>query len=133
MTETPRHFLSLFDFFDGFSSSSAGALLLPDRRVLLRVPSVGGFFAFFGALGLLSLLFPAAFLPLFALGLSSLASLLPDSLVSVAFLSSDLGLGAPFEGSFLEPGSFSYPPPESHLRTDHRMNPRDRLPLFSYS
>jgi len=82
------YFFPFFAFFAAGFSSSAGALRLPAVRVLLRVPSVGGFFSFLGALA--SLFFPVAFLPLLALGFSSSFSPeAPASFVSASFLDSD--------------------------------------------
>lgn len=47
---------------------------------------------------------------------SSCLDSLPD--VSLAFLSSDLGSGAPFLGSFFDPASFSYDPPAASYSLD---------------
>ncbi len=104
-----HHFLVLLDFFAGAfsSSSSTGADRFWLTRVLFRVPSVGVFFCFFGALGFDSFL-SAAFFAVLALGFSAdLSSFLSAFFASESFFSSDLALGVPFVGSFLEPGSFS--------------------------
>lgn len=109
------YFFPFFAFLvaGAFSSlSPSGADRLPPVRVLFRVPSVGGFFSFFSALGLLE-----AFLAVLALGLSAFllagssssspslsSSLVSSSLDSFFFFSSDLGLGAPLVGSFFDPG-----------------------------
>lgn len=110
------YFFALFAFFAGaFSlvSSSGGAPRFVPMRELFLVPSVGAFFSFLGALALPSPFFPVAFLPLLAFGLSDFSFLASSFssgstvFTSSSFLSSDFCSGAPFSGSFLDPGSFS--------------------------
>ena len=115
---SPFYFLAVFAFFAGafVSSLSLGALRFSLIRELFRVPGVGAFFSFLGAFGLVSLFLVAAFFPLFALGLSSFSSFFPStfclaSSTSSFFSPSDLCSGAPFFGSFFEPGVGLYPPP----------------------
>jgi len=102
-SESTHHFLEVFAFFAAGFFSDSGALRLFEFWLAIladeRVPFLGSFL-FLGVFALPSPFLVAAFLPLFALGLSS-------SWVSAFFSASDFASGAPCLGLFSEPGSFS--------------------------
>lgn len=127
---TPSHF---FAFFLA-PASSASTPLFPASLELFLDPSAFGFsffaapatpvfplpavffstaagFDFFALVFALGFLFSFSSLSLFADGDSDFSSSLGACFSSTFFLPLDLGCGAPFLGSFLEPGEFSYEPP----------------------